>query len=191
MTSLQPTPAAAVDMLPPVAYSDNPSTSFAAKFVHSDQYCEYEVVDDDDEYDDNTPDYSANVTISNYFKDNDRILSPWRFAWLWTRQETLVSTLGANAKETQQGAFISLTSDTYCFLKDVTLVDLPSQTNDNCKGGVVVPGFRNAVMTENSTSFHITVSHYNRGYHTLPDVRLEYESECDALKRVTGTPDYL
>ncbi|KAF3548476.1 hypothetical protein DY000_02003813 [Brassica cretica] len=35
MTSLQPTPAAAVDMLPPVAYSDNPSTSFAAKFVHS------------------------------------------------------------------------------------------------------------------------------------------------------------
>ncbi|KAL0787559.1 hypothetical protein Bca101_003805 [Brassica carinata] len=158
MTSLQPTPAAAVDMLPPVAYSDNPSTSFAAK----DQYCEYEVVDDDDEYDDNTPE-----------------------------QDTLVSTLGANAKETQQGAFISLTSDTYCFLKDVTLVDLPSQTNDNCKGGVVVPGFGNAVMTENSTSFHITVSHYNRGYHTLPDVRLEYESECDALKRVTGTPDYL
>ncbi|KAL0815980.1 hypothetical protein Bca101_072424 [Brassica carinata] len=35
MTSLQATPAAAVDMLPPVAYSDNPSTSFAAKFVHS------------------------------------------------------------------------------------------------------------------------------------------------------------
>ncbi|KAF3513545.1 hypothetical protein F2Q69_00000541 [Brassica cretica] len=35
VTSLQPTPAAAVDMLPPVAYSDNPSTSFAAKFVHS------------------------------------------------------------------------------------------------------------------------------------------------------------
>ncbi|CAH2072847.1 unnamed protein product [Thlaspi arvense] len=34
-TSLQPTPAAAVDMLPPVAYSDNPSTSFAAKFVHT------------------------------------------------------------------------------------------------------------------------------------------------------------
>ncbi|KAG2270985.1 hypothetical protein Bca52824_065540 [Brassica carinata] len=51
MTSLQATPAAAVDMLPPVAYSDNPSTSFAAK----DQYCKYEVVDDDDEYDDNTP----------------------------------------------------------------------------------------------------------------------------------------
>ncbi|KAF2613446.1 hypothetical protein F2Q70_00009738 [Brassica cretica] len=52
MTSLQATPVAAVDMLPPVAYSDNPSTSFTAK----DQYCKYEVVDDDDdEYDDNTP----------------------------------------------------------------------------------------------------------------------------------------
>uniref|UniRef100_A0A1J3GIT2 Flowering time control protein FY n=1 Tax=Noccaea caerulescens TaxID=107243 RepID=A0A1J3GIT2_NOCCA len=34
-TSLQPTPAASVDMLPAVAYSDNPSTSFAAKFVHT------------------------------------------------------------------------------------------------------------------------------------------------------------
>jgi polyadenylation factor subunit 2 len=34
-TTLQPTPAAAVDMLPTVAYSDNPSTSFAAKFVHA------------------------------------------------------------------------------------------------------------------------------------------------------------
>ncbi|XP_010557860.1 PREDICTED: flowering time control protein FY-like [Tarenaya hassleriana] len=34
-TALQPTPAAAVDVLPPVAYSDNPSTSFAAKFVHT------------------------------------------------------------------------------------------------------------------------------------------------------------
>lgn len=34
-TVLQPTPAAAVDMLPSVAYSDNPSTSFAAKFVHT------------------------------------------------------------------------------------------------------------------------------------------------------------
>ncbi|KAI4333004.1 hypothetical protein L6164_017861 [Bauhinia variegata] len=34
-TVLQPTPAAAIDMLPPVAYSDNPSTSFAAKFVHT------------------------------------------------------------------------------------------------------------------------------------------------------------
>ncbi|EXB62656.1 Flowering time control protein FY [Morus notabilis] len=34
-TILQPTPAAAVDMLPTVAYSDNPSTSFAAKFVHT------------------------------------------------------------------------------------------------------------------------------------------------------------
>ncbi|KAK2988288.1 hypothetical protein RJ640_017505, partial [Escallonia rubra] len=34
-TVLQPTPAAAVDMLPTVAYPDNPSTSFAAKFVHT------------------------------------------------------------------------------------------------------------------------------------------------------------
>lgn len=34
-TVLQPTPAAAIDMLPAVAYSDNPSTSFAAKFVHT------------------------------------------------------------------------------------------------------------------------------------------------------------
>nr|GEX93503.1 flowering time control protein FY [Tanacetum cinerariifolium] len=34
-TVLQPTPAAAIDMLPTVAYSDNPSTSFAGKFVHS------------------------------------------------------------------------------------------------------------------------------------------------------------
>ncbi|KAM2065408.1 hypothetical protein FF1_028405 [Malus domestica] len=34
-TVLQPTPAAAIDMLPSVAYSDNPSTSFAAKFVHT------------------------------------------------------------------------------------------------------------------------------------------------------------
>ncbi|KAK0574803.1 hypothetical protein LWI29_029373 [Acer saccharum] len=34
-TVLQPTPAAAIDMLPTVAYADNPSTSFAAKFVHT------------------------------------------------------------------------------------------------------------------------------------------------------------
>ncbi|XP_059649254.1 flowering time control protein FY isoform X2 [Cornus florida] len=34
-TVLQPTPAAAIDMLPAVAYSDNPSTSFATKFVHT------------------------------------------------------------------------------------------------------------------------------------------------------------
>ncbi|KAJ0045277.1 hypothetical protein Pint_05297 [Pistacia integerrima] len=34
-TVLQPTPAAAIDMLPTVAYSDNPSTSFVAKFVHT------------------------------------------------------------------------------------------------------------------------------------------------------------
>ncbi|XP_027163798.1 flowering time control protein FY [Coffea eugenioides] len=34
-TVLQPTPAAAVDMLPTAAYLDNPSTSFAAKFVHT------------------------------------------------------------------------------------------------------------------------------------------------------------
>ncbi|KAL9691007.1 hypothetical protein QQ045_011424 [Rhodiola kirilowii] len=34
-TVLQPTPAAAIDMLPPAAYSDNPSTSFSAKFVHT------------------------------------------------------------------------------------------------------------------------------------------------------------
>ncbi|KAF7824714.1 flowering time control protein FY-like isoform X1 [Senna tora] len=34
-TVLQATPAAAIDMLPTVAYSDNPSTSFAAKFVHT------------------------------------------------------------------------------------------------------------------------------------------------------------
>ncbi|XP_020103500.1 flowering time control protein FY [Ananas comosus] len=33
-TVLQPTPAAVIDMLPPVANADNPSTSFAAKFVH-------------------------------------------------------------------------------------------------------------------------------------------------------------
>ncbi|KAJ6307408.1 hypothetical protein OIU76_017243 [Salix suchowensis] len=34
-TILQHTPAAAIDVLPTVAYSDNPSTSFAAKFVHT------------------------------------------------------------------------------------------------------------------------------------------------------------
>ncbi|XP_010938598.1 flowering time control protein FY [Elaeis guineensis] len=34
-TVLQPTPAAVLDMLPTVAYADNPSTSFAAKFVHA------------------------------------------------------------------------------------------------------------------------------------------------------------
>ncbi|XP_030509661.1 flowering time control protein FY isoform X2 [Cannabis sativa] len=34
-TILQPTPAAAIDMLPTGAYADNPSTSFAAKFVHT------------------------------------------------------------------------------------------------------------------------------------------------------------
>ncbi|XP_043811849.1 flowering time control protein FY isoform X2 [Manihot esculenta] len=34
-TALQPTPAAAIDMLPTTAYSDNPSTTFAAKFVHA------------------------------------------------------------------------------------------------------------------------------------------------------------
>ncbi|KAK1669919.1 hypothetical protein QYE76_058078 [Lolium multiflorum] len=33
--TLQPTAAAVVDMLPSVAYPDNPSTSFASKFVHS------------------------------------------------------------------------------------------------------------------------------------------------------------
>ncbi|XP_072997758.1 flowering time control protein FY [Typha latifolia] len=33
-TILQPTNAAVIDMLPAVAYADNPSTSFAAKFVH-------------------------------------------------------------------------------------------------------------------------------------------------------------
>ncbi|XP_022748405.1 flowering time control protein FY-like isoform X2 [Durio zibethinus] len=34
-TTLQPTPAAAIDMLPTATYLDNPSTSFAAKFVHT------------------------------------------------------------------------------------------------------------------------------------------------------------
>lgn len=34
-TVLQPSPAAAVDILPAFAYLDNPSTSFAAKFVHT------------------------------------------------------------------------------------------------------------------------------------------------------------
>ncbi|KMZ61211.1 putative WD-repeat protein [Zostera marina] len=34
-TILQSTPAAAVDMLPTVAYTDNPSASFATKFVHA------------------------------------------------------------------------------------------------------------------------------------------------------------
>ncbi|XP_060208282.1 flowering time control protein FY [Lycium barbarum] len=34
-TVLQPSPAAAVDILPAVAYLDNPSTSFSAKFVHT------------------------------------------------------------------------------------------------------------------------------------------------------------
>ncbi|GFQ04942.1 flowering time control protein fy [Phtheirospermum japonicum] len=34
-TILQPNPAAAIDMLPNVAYLDNPSTSFATKFVHT------------------------------------------------------------------------------------------------------------------------------------------------------------
>ncbi|XP_057864713.2 flowering time control protein FY isoform X2 [Cryptomeria japonica] len=34
-TILQPTPIAAVDMLPAAAYPDNPATSFATKFVHA------------------------------------------------------------------------------------------------------------------------------------------------------------
>ncbi|KAJ1695724.1 hypothetical protein LUZ63_012422 [Rhynchospora breviuscula] len=34
-TVIQPTPAAALDMLPTAAYAENPSTSFAAKFVHA------------------------------------------------------------------------------------------------------------------------------------------------------------
>ncbi|KAL4203740.1 hypothetical protein AMTRI_Chr01g129530 [Amborella trichopoda] len=34
-TELQPTPAAAIDMLPTIAYAHNPSTSFATKFVHA------------------------------------------------------------------------------------------------------------------------------------------------------------
>ncbi|KAI3876860.1 hypothetical protein MKW92_035909 [Papaver armeniacum] len=34
-TVLQPAPPAAFDMLPTIAYTDNPSTSFAAKFVHA------------------------------------------------------------------------------------------------------------------------------------------------------------
>ncbi|CAN6444028.1 unnamed protein product [Victoria cruziana] len=34
-TALQPTPAAAIDLLPPIAYPDNPATSFATKFVHA------------------------------------------------------------------------------------------------------------------------------------------------------------
>lgn len=34
-TVLQPTTAAAIDMLPAAGYPDNPSTSFAAKFVHT------------------------------------------------------------------------------------------------------------------------------------------------------------
>lgn len=34
-TVLQPTPAAAIDMLPPIAYADNPATCFATKFVHA------------------------------------------------------------------------------------------------------------------------------------------------------------
>lgn len=34
-TVLQPTPAASIDLLPPVAYPDCPATSFATKFVHS------------------------------------------------------------------------------------------------------------------------------------------------------------
>ncbi|XP_050233671.1 flowering time control protein FY [Mercurialis annua] len=34
-TVLQPTPAAAIDLLPTAAYSENPSTSFATKFVHT------------------------------------------------------------------------------------------------------------------------------------------------------------
>ncbi|KAF6145396.1 hypothetical protein GIB67_034166 [Kingdonia uniflora] len=34
-TVVQPTPAAAIDMLPTAAYADNPSTSYAAKFVHA------------------------------------------------------------------------------------------------------------------------------------------------------------
>ncbi|XP_078436035.1 transducin/WD40 repeat-like superfamily protein [Wolffia australiana] len=34
-TVIQPTPAASLDMLPSCAYADNPSTSFATKFVHA------------------------------------------------------------------------------------------------------------------------------------------------------------
>lgn len=34
-TALQPSPAAVIDLLPTAAYSDNPSTSYASKFVHT------------------------------------------------------------------------------------------------------------------------------------------------------------
>ncbi|CAH8392319.1 unnamed protein product [Eruca vesicaria subsp. sativa] len=118
--------------------------------------------------------YSANVTISNYVKDH-QFEQPWKLALIWVKRETLVSTVGYEG--TQHG-FVSFGEgdiNTY-FLNNMTFVDLPRQSNDhNCIGGtVILPRVTKADLAKSSTSFQVSVSHSNRGYHAqLPsDVTL-------------------
>ncbi|XP_056866331.1 uncharacterized protein LOC108863017 [Raphanus sativus] len=115
--------------------------------------------------------YSANVTISNYFKDSE-LIRRWRLAWLWGSKETLLSTLGV--KGTQHGS-VFLGEDDYAYcLNNVTFA------GDNCIDGVVPLRLRKAdIIARRSTSFQITVSYSDRGEHAPPDVGLEYEHECD------------
>lgn len=115
--------------------------------------------------------YSANVTISNYFKDSE-LIRRWRLAWLWGSKETLLSTFGV--KGTQHGS-VFLGEDDYAYcLNNVTFA------GDNCIDGVVPLRLRKAdIIARRSTSFQITVSYSDRGEHAPPDVGLEYEHECD------------
>ncbi|KAH0890970.1 LOW QUALITY PROTEIN: hypothetical protein HID58_053399, partial [Brassica napus] len=136
--------------------------------------------------------YSANVTISNYVMDHE-IEQPWNLAWIWIKKETLFGALG-----TQHG-FVSFSEDddigtyTYC-LNNVTL-DLPRQTDHNCiSGTVILPRLVKAEIAKGSTSFQISISHYNRGYRAQPpyDVTLstrgfEYELEYDSMEQVIDT----
>lgn len=139
--------------------------------------------------------YSANVTISSYVVDHE-IEQPWNLAWIWVKKETLFGTLGSEG--TQHG-FVSFSEDadigtyTYC-LNNVTL-DLPRQTDLNCIGGtVILPRFVRDEIAKGSTSFQISVSHYNRGHRAQPpyDVTLstrgfEYELEYDSMEQVIDT----
>ncbi|KAG2321451.1 hypothetical protein Bca52824_014664 [Brassica carinata] len=139
--------------------------------------------------------YSANVTISNYVMDH-QYEQPWDLARIWVRKQTLLGTLGSEG--TQHG-FVSFSDDdyadtyTYC-LNNVTL-DLPRQTDQNCIGGTVTfPRSVKAEIEKGSTSFQISVSHYNRGYRAQPpsDVTLtarasEYEFEYDPMEQVIDT----
>ncbi|CAH8354716.1 unnamed protein product [Eruca vesicaria subsp. sativa] len=136
--------------------------------------------------------YSANVTISNYVMDHE-IEQPWKLAFIWVKRETLLSTLGTEG--TQHG-FVSVgkdDDDTYC-LNNVTFVDLPRQTDPTlCIGGVMLPSLIKDDIAKSSTSFQISVSHFNsRGYRahqppsdaTLTTRGFEYDRECDSMEQV-------